>query len=120
MKKITVMFAIVFAIIGSSKAETSIIKKAFKQSVEAKIEKMQELIGFDDEQAQQLRELELNFLLEVNKAENCFLCNRKRRVEKLEQKRDAELQNILVRDRYIKYQSIENDLLNEQNRLWLK
>ena len=89
------------------------------QSVEAKIEKMQELIGFGDEQAQQLRELELNFLLEVNKAENCFLCNKQKRVERLKQKRDAGLQKILERDQYIKYDAIENERIKKYP-LWAK
>jgi hypothetical protein len=81
---------------------------------------MQKSIGFDNQKANQLKELELNFLLDVQKAETCFLCNSKKKIEKLKKRRDTELQSILSRDEYNKYQTIENNLLNENNRLWLK
>lgn len=120
MKKILVLSILLLTIIGLSAQQSSIIEKVLANSVEEKITSMQELIGFDDAQAQQLRETELNFLLEVNKAEHCFLCKKQKRIEKLKEKRDTELQKILERDQYIKYQSLENDLLNRNNRLWLE
>lgn len=120
MKKILVLSILLLTIIGLSAQQSSIIEKVLANSVEEKITSMQELIGFDDAQAQQLRETELNFLLEVNKAEHCFLCKKQKRIEKLKQERDTELQKILERDQYIKYQSLENDLLNRNNRLWLE
>lgn len=120
MKKILVLIALLAMITYVSAQQPSIIEKVFLNSVEEKITSMQGLIGFDNGQAQQLKQIELRYLLDVNKAEHCFLCNKHKRIEKLKQKRDTELQKILVRDKYIKYLSLENDLLNENNRLWLQ
>ncbi|SCD22234.1 putative secreted protein [Proteiniphilum saccharofermentans] len=120
MKRYLVL-AVLLAIVASLSArQPSIIENVLVSNVEEKVSSLQELIGFDDAQAQRLRQMELNFLLEVNKAERCFLCNKKKRIEKLKEKRDTELQKILERDQYIKYQSLENDLLNRNNRLWLE
>ena len=74
---------------------------------------MQTLIGFDDDQANQLKELELNFLLDVNDAENCFWCRTRKRIEKLNKRRDKDLQIILTREQYIKYNAIDNNLIKE-------
>lgn len=114
------MTVLLLTIMSISAQQPSIIENVLAHSVEEKVSSMQELIGFNDAQAQQLRQMELHFLLEVNKAERCFLCNKKKRIEKLIQKRDAKLQKILERDQYIKYQSLENNLLNKNNRLWLE
>ena len=65
---------------------------------------MQKLIGFDDAQSKRLADLEFKFLIDVQKAENCCWCNKKKRVEKLKQRRDTELQEILSRNDYIKYE----------------
>lgn len=70
---------------------------------------MQEIIGFSDEQAELLKEVEFNFLIDVNKAEHCFLCKKQKRIEKLKKERDALLQKILERHQYIKYDAIENE-----------
>lgn len=102
---------------GISAQQPSIIEKVLANSVDEKVVSVQELIGFDDAQAQQLRQMELDFLLEVNKAEHCFLCNKQKRIEKLKQKRDAELQTILERDQYIKYDAIENERM-KKHPLW--
>jgi len=69
---------------------------------------LQELIGFDDAQAEQLRLIEKEFLFDVNKVEHCFLCNKRKRIEKLKEKRVAQLQEVLDRDQYIKYDAIDN------------
>jgi hypothetical protein len=97
--------------------QPSVIENVLMNSVEEKVSSMQELIGFDDAQAQQLRRMELNFLLEVNKAERCFLCNKQKRIEKLKRKRDEELQKILERGQYIKYDAIENERIKKRP-LW--
>lgn len=109
MKKKIVLVVLFMMVIGIYAQQLSIIENVLVNSVEEKVSSMQKLIGFDDGQAQQLREIELNFLFEVNKAENCVLCNKQRRIEKLKQKRDGELQKILKRDQYIKYDAIENE-----------
>lgn len=111
MKKI-IFLAIIFSsvCIGmQAQSQLSFIDKVLKKTAEDKVFQMQELIGFDDTKAKQLTELEFKFLLEVNKAENCFLCNKKKRIDKLMQNRDADLQKILSRDEYIKYDAVENE-----------
>lgn len=120
MKTNLVLALLLLTMTGLSAQQSSIIENILINSVEEKVNTLQKLIGFDDEQAQQLRETELNFLQKVNKAEHCFLCNTKKRVEKLKQERDEKLQTILERDQYIKFHSIENNLLNENNQLWLR
>lgn len=109
MKTIFTLSLVLLTIFGLSAQQPSIIEDVLKNSVEEKVSSMQVLIGFDDDQAQQLRKMELHFLLDVNKAEHCFLCNKQKRIEKLKQKRDTELQKILKRDQYIKYEAIENE-----------
>lgn len=120
MKRFLLLSTLLIVFISSSMAQSSITENVFRDSVNHKVLRIQKSIGFDDQKAEQLKELELNFLLDVQKAETCFLCNSKRRIEKLKVRRDEELQRILSRDEFIKYQSIENNLLNENNRLWLK
>lgn len=113
MKKNILLFTILIGFILNISAQESIVKDTFKQFAEDKIEKMQKLIGFDDNQAEQLKELELNFLLDVNAAENRFLCRSKKRIKKLVEKRDENLQLILDRDQYIKYNAIDNQLIKK-------
>ena len=108
MKKKLLLFTALFAFILNSSAQESIIKDVFEQFVETKIERMQKLIGFDDKQASQLKELELKFLLDVNAAENCFLCRTKHRIKKLKLKKEEQLKEILSLDEYIKYDAFVN------------
>lgn len=119
MKTNLVLALLLLSMTGLSAQQSSIIENILVTSVEEKVASMQELIGFNDEQAQELREMELNFLQEVNKAEHCFLCNTKKRVEKLKRERDEKLQTILERDQYIKYDAIENDRI-KKHPIWLK
>lgn len=113
MKKKLLLFTAFLAFIFQASAQQSIVKDVFEQFVADKVERMQTLIGFDDEQAIQLKELELNFLQDVNAAENCFWCRSKKRIEKLNKRRDGDLQNILTREQYIKYNAIDNNLIKE-------
>lgn len=112
MKKSLVLALLLLTVLAVYAQQSSIIEKVLMNSVEEKITSMQELIGFDDDQAQQLRETELNFLLEVNKAEHCFLCKKQKRIEKLKQERDTVLQQILTREQYIKYDAIPANRIN--------
>ncbi len=110
MKKLGLIITAFVAFVTIASAQkTGIIAEVFRQSVDDKITYMQELIKLDDEQVIKLNELELNFLFNIQKAENCFLCNKKRRIQKLKENRDAELQKILTREQYIKYDAVEND-----------
>ena len=118
MKKLGLLLTAfaVFVTLASAQ-KTGIIADVLKKSAEDKVTKMQELIGFNDDKAKKLNELEFNFLLDVQKAENCCLCNKKKRIEKLQQKRDQGLQQILTRDEYIKYDAVENERI-KKHPLW--
>lgn len=120
MKKLILLSTFIFVIIASAMTQSSITENVFRESVNRKVLRMQQSIGFDEQKAERLKVLELNYLLDVQKAETCFLCNSKKKIEKLKNKRDEDLQRVLSRDEYIKYLSIENNLINENNRLWLK
>lgn len=114
MKRKVLLFTALFAFILNLSAQESIIKDVFEQFVEDKVERMQKLIDFDDNQADELKELELNFLLDVNAAENCFWCKTKKRIKKLNKERDTNLQLILTRVQYIKYNTIDHSLIKEE------
>ena len=119
MKKIIITLGILFAAVAISTArEKGIIADVLRNSVDHKVESMQKLIGFDDEIELELKELELKYLFDVQKAETCFLCNTSRRIKKLQSAREERLQEILPRDQYVKYYSIENDLINIDTPIW--
>ena len=113
MRNKILLFTALFAFIFNASAQNSIVTDVFKEFVENKVERMQPLIGFDNNQADELKELELNFLHDVNAAENFFLCNTKKRIKKLNRERDKRLQQILTREQYIKYNAIDNNLLQK-------
>lgn len=108
MKKKILLFLPFLALAFNASSQDSIIKNIFETFVEEKISSMQKVIDITDEQAKQLKEVELNFLLNVNAAENCFWCNTKKKVEKLRVKKEEELKKILRLDQYIKYDALEN------------
>lgn len=103
---------IAFAAVALAQHPTDIINNVLKKSADDKVERMQQLIGFDDTQANQLKTLEYAFLLDVRKAENCCFCNKKKRVEKLKTKRNADLRQLLTREQFIKYDAVENERIN--------
>lgn len=109
MKKKIFLFTALFALILNASAQQSVIKDVFEMYVENKVSSMQEVVDITDEQAKQLKEVELKFLLDVNDAENCWLCKTKKRVGKLNKKRHENLQQILTREQYIKYDAIDNE-----------
>ncbi|NLD23663.1 MAG: hypothetical protein GX670_05475 [Bacteroidales bacterium] len=119
MKKIIITLGILFAAVAISTAqEKGIIAEVLRNSVELKVDSMQEIIGFEDKVALKLKELELKYLFDVQKAETCFLCNTSKRIKKLQSAREERLQEILPRDQYVKYYSIENDLINIDTPIW--
>ena len=120
MKKKILLFTAFFAFIVNASAQESIIKDVFEKYVEDKVERMQRLINFDENQAIQLKKIELNFYLDVNSAENCFWCSTRKRVEKLKKRREVDLQQILTREQYIKYDAIDNDRILEKPPLQLE
>lgn len=120
MKK-TIFSLILFTAIAttSSAQTTGVIADVLRKSMEQKVASMQELIQFDDVKAEQLFKVECAYLLEVRKVEGCMFCNKRKRIERLQENRDKNLQIILDRDQYIKYRAIEDDLLQKRP-LWAK
>ncbi len=109
-KKVTCLAFLLCAFAAAAFSQKqSLIHEILKESVESKVDKAQDLIGFDDHKALLLKELELRFLLDVNKAEHCVLCHKSKRIAKLSQKREEKLQEILTREQYIKYDIWENE-----------
>ncbi|HTN68997.1 MAG TPA: hypothetical protein VLZ33_06000 [Dysgonamonadaceae bacterium] len=107
MKKRFLLFIPFLAMVFNASAQDSIIKDVFEKFVEDKISSMQKVIDITDEQAEQLKEVELKFLLGVNSAENWW-CNTKKKVKKLKSKKEEQLKEILRLDQYIKYDALEN------------
>lgn len=122
MKKKTLLFvAAIFATLFLAKAQSSdLISEVLYKATVDKVEYIQELVKFDDKQAQSIIEMEFRYLQNVRKAENCWLCNKKKRIAKLKQQRDADLQKILPRDQYIKYDAIDNDRLKKLPPLYMQ
>ena len=113
MKKKLLLFTALFAFILNVSARQSIIKDVFEKHVEDKISTMQEAIDISDEQAVELKKLELKYLIDVNSAENCFWCRTKKRVEKLKVKKEEQLKEILTPNQYIKYDALANDKIKK-------
>ncbi len=115
MKKLALLLSffslcIVFA---AAQKPASLTRDIFSRYVEEKVMHMQELIGFTDAQAARLKEIELQFLLDVQKAETCCWCNSGKRIRKLQAARKEDLQKILDRDHFIKYDAIDNDRIRK-------
>ena len=89
---------------------TNIIPDALQRSAEAKVQEMQQLIRFDDNQAEQLKTMQFQFLLNVRRAENRTFRSR-RNIERLQRERDAALQQILTREQYIRWNAVENNII---------
>lgn len=118
MKKKILLFIALFAFMINGYSQQSIVKDAFVQLVEHKISSIQKVIPITEEQAAKLKETELNFLLEVNSAENCFWCNTKKRVEKLKAIKEEQLKEILSLDQFIKYDALENRKI-QKHPIWM-
>ncbi len=113
MKKKLLLFTALFAFILHASAQQSIVKDVFEEYVESKILSMQKIIDITDEQAVQLMQVELNYLLDVNTAENCFWCRTKSRIEKLQVKKQEQLKEILDAGQYIKYDALVNNKIKK-------
>ncbi|NLO70916.1 MAG: hypothetical protein GX102_08295 [Porphyromonadaceae bacterium] len=112
MKRILLLSTLFLICFVSVKSEKSaIIQNILKDHVAQQVEKRQNLIKFTNAQAIELKDLELKYLLNVQRAENCRCCNTKKRVAKLRAKRDEDLQKILTREQYIKYDAIDRNTI---------
>ncbi|VBB48346.1 exported hypothetical protein [uncultured Paludibacter sp.] len=105
---------ICFSMFASAQKST-IIKDILKNTAVEKVGYMQRLIKFSDENAKKLEKIEYQFLLDVQKAENCCMCNSAKKVEKLKLKKNEAIQKILPRDEYLKYNAIEKERIKKQS-----
>lgn len=119
MKKYILLASIFLTIVGSSSAQSSIIEDVFKDYINNKVLSIQKIIDFTDEQAEEIKLVEFEYLKEVNAAENCFLCNKKRRIKKLKNKKESRIKEILDLNQYIKYDALENDKI-KKHPIWLE
>lgn len=109
MKRFFLLSAIVCISLSLFSAEkTSIVKDVFKTHAVRQVEYAQNLISFTDLQAKQLVELEYQFLLDVQKVENCRLCNSTKKIESLKTNKYKKVERILPKDEFIKYKAIDN------------
>ncbi len=99
---------ILFASCASGVYKKSSLKKMHQQ-VEQKVDQMQKMIKFSDAQSFRLKKVELKYLKELHKIEDCKDCNKEYLLQKLQNKKDVQLQNILERHQYIQYSAIEED-----------
>ena len=109
MKK-SFLLSILLAFSAIAVAQNSIITDALQRSAQSKVQEMQQLIRFDDHQAEQLKTMQLQFLLDVRRAENRTFGS-SRRIERLQRERDAALQQILTRSQYVQWNAVENDII---------
>lgn len=109
MKKILTFASLFFICFATAKSEKStIIHDILNDYVVQKVDEMQQIIKFSDTQAEQLKKLELRFLLDVQKAENCCFCNPQKRVDKLRAKKYLAAEKILPKYQFIQYKAIDN------------
>ncbi len=57
--------------------------------------------------------MELEYLKGAEKIKICKDCNKENLLKKLQETRDIQLQNILERHQYIKYNAIEDDRIKQ-------
>ena len=113
-RRLYILFALlaVAGVIAAQKSE-DILSQALQIAAKAKVDKMQEEIGFSDKQAVELLVIEIDFLEGIKKVNRCVLCNRKKRTKKLIQTRDKALQQVLGRSDYIKYDLIQDKRIKD-------
>lgn len=103
------MFMLLMAMASNIRAEGE-IERALKQSVEYKVEKYKGIIGFSDEKAEYVKEIELKYLMGIYNVEKRAVFNKSKKIKQIKAQRDYSLQKILERDEYIKYNSLDNEL----------
>lgn len=110
MKKVNVLIiALVFLTACGITDSSGIGKRKIAKEAESKVEKMQELIEFSNEQIFKLKKMEVAYLNEITKVNHCDDCNKELMIKEIDEKRDIQLQNILTREQYIKYDAIDKE-----------
>ncbi len=105
MKRIIILsFAFfLFSLAIFAQSSIQILHKALLDGVEAKVTALQEQIKFTDEQTALIKDIEISYLIDVQKIDKCFLCNKKKKMEKLVRHREEQLQKIMTPGQYIRY-----------------
>ncbi len=92
------------------KSYETLLKEAVK-----KVAYMQKIIGFSAEKAEKLKKVEFDYLKQVQsfKKEKVSEDVLKEKLQELNHQKDAQLQKILERDQYLKYDAIENNRIKK-------
>lgn len=111
MRKIAVlagMLALMLPIFAGN-GDESIINKVLADYVSKKVDHYQGIIKFSDTNSAKLKQLELQYLLNVKKAEDCIFCFTKKQIERLTREKYEAIEKLLPRNEFIKYKAIDNN-----------
>ena len=110
MKKIVtiLIFPAMLLIVACNSGKSAVSQRDLKTEAQAKVQTMKQLIHFDDVQATQLMDLEFRHAQAIQNAKKAGFCNSKKRIAKLQSKKSQEIQKILTREQFIKYDAIDN------------
>ncbi|HPT42693.1 MAG TPA: hypothetical protein PLH52_02500 [Paludibacteraceae bacterium] len=100
-----------FTIAGTQ--QQSVIREILSRTASGKVTEMQKFIHFDDVQARQLEIIEYQYLLNMQKAETGCRCRIQKRTDIYNRQRDIELQKILTREQYLKYDALDKDKIRK-------
>lgn len=118
--KISAIFIIIVLLSAcAASKENSGLEGDLIHRVELKIAKMQELIKFDDRQAERLKKIEFEYSEAMRICKESSSCNREITKKRLAAKRDTQLQEILTREQYVKYDAVDGNRI-EQREVILK
>lgn len=115
MKKKTLMLLAlgILFILGVACSSTKVPNKdELTKTVNKKIDSMQNLIGFSNQQATKLKKIELEYLKQVKNIKKNTKIDAEsinKKILKLKDEHMDKIKNILSREQYLKYDAIEND-----------
>lgn len=115
MKKNTLMLLAlgVLFTLGVACSSTKVPNKdELTKTVNKKIDSMQNLIGFSNQQATKLKKIELEYLKQVKNIKKNTKIDAEsinKKILKLKDEHMDKIKNILSREQYLKYDAIEND-----------
>ncbi len=106
-KTITLITLLLIFSVALFAGKSTIIRDLLREQASLKVENIQSIVRFDNTKEKQLVDIEYNYLLDVLKAEHGCSWNSLRKVEKLKLKKEKQLQKVLTRAEFIKYDAIE-------------
>lgn len=105
------------ATLFSAPPKKAITAEVFMQYVNLKVDEYQDAIKFTNDQARQIKKIEFNYLVAVQKAEECFFCLTKKRIRKLTERKYKAIEKLMSKDEYIKYKAIDSQEI-KMHPLW--